>query len=596
MRSPSALLILLATLGLLSPQTSRAAQSLYYGGSEDNPVQIPSLVGADWLWAYGYLGEGIVIANVEGGHVWLDHDVFQRFASDGSPIPTLLVHAPAGDTELGEHDYHATMVGHILAGGKNSDVDPDTYLLATLGMAPRATLWSGAIATSFDKTLDNLGAFDISDESFLYPYVAFFTGTNPVTNGARADVINGSWGFDDPTFQDRNARIITGLAAANPDVAAVFAAGNSGYGVDQVGGPAYSPNVISVGSLGGPDWLTPSTFSSGGPIGFYDPILDIVIPASRSAVHISAPGESLFLAAYLGYTGSLEPALIDQEIEETFTADLYFAFTPQGTSFSAPAVAGGIALLKDVANTHFPVAGNPGQLQAALDTRVIRSLIMATALRTEGWDNGQHVHTDGSILTTQAVDYRTGAGAFNVLRAAELYVIGTADVPGLRGGSDLAPFGWDFGALGLGEHNDYVIDLGAVTIPVELIVSLNWFVSDTFDLLSGETAYGSFADLDLEIWSVGFGDVFDTLLAASRTAYDTTEFLRFPVAPGARYGIRITFDRYVYDFDGTGALVGYGLAWVSNAIPEPSAFAMLTGGIVLAIVLPRRRRPLESGR
>src|SRR5690606_5079135 len=105
-------------------------------------------------------------------------------------------------------------------------------------------------------------------------------------------------------------------------VAAVFSAGNSGYGINQVGGPASSPNVISVGSLGGADWLTPSDFSSGGPVAFYNPATETLIPEARTAVHISAPGENLFLAAYLQRTGGLEPLLIGEDIDDNST-DLY---------------------------------------------------------------------------------------------------------------------------------------------------------------------------------------------------------------------------------------------------------------------------------
>lgn len=589
---------LLATgLCVLHAQAGRAADLHILGGTQTDPVLVNYTVGTDLLWNSGYLGEGVIIANVEGGHFWSEHEVFQRFDANGaaSPAPIYINADPAG-SELGEVDYHATMVAHVLAGGSNTAALPESYTTYGIGMAPRATLWSGAIATSFDKTVENAGAFEISDESFRAPYVAFFTGNNLATGGARADVINSSWGFEDLTYQAAETRTITGLASQNPSVAAVFSAGNSGYGVDKIGGPASSPNVISVGSLGGPDWLTPSCFSSGGAVAFYNPATGTLMPGARAAVHVSAPGENLFLAAYLQRSGGLEPILIQEDIDNPAT-DLYFNFTASGTSFAAPVVAGGVGLLKEVARDHFTGAANLERLGSALDTRVIRSLIMASAHRTVGWDNGQNATPGGALVTTQALDYHAGAGAFDVSRAALVYVFGTTDLPGLGGGANLQPSGWDFGSVTLGGTNDYVIDLSSVLEPSELTVSLNWFVDDSFDVATGETLYGSFADLDLEVWSVSFGENPATLLAASRTPYNNTEFLRFAVTPGASYSLRVRFDEFVYDLGPmTANDVGYGLAWTTSAIPEPASFALLVGLASLGFGLCRRPRFRSSPR
>jgi hypothetical protein len=582
---------LLATgLCVLHAQTGRAADLHILGGAPTDPVLVNYTVGADLLWNSGYLGQGVIIANVEAGHFWSGHEVFQRFDAGGAALPApIFINADPAGSELGEIDFHATMVAHVLAGGSNTAALPDSYTTYGIGMAPRATLWSGAIATSFDKTVENAGSFDISDESFRTPYVAFFTGSNPATGGARADVINSSWGFDDPTYQAAETRTITGLAAQNPSVTAVFSAGNSGYGPDQIGGPASSPNVISVGSLGGAQWLTPSDFSSGGPVAFYHPGTQTLMPGERAAVHISAPGENFFLAAYLQHSGGLEPILVQEGIDEP-ASDLYFNFTASGTSFSAPVVAGGVGLLKELARDHFSGEANVERLGAALDTRVVRSLIMATSLRTEGWDNGQHTSPGGPLVTTQALDYHTGAGAFDVSRAALVYALGTADVPGLGGGANLQPSGWDFGSVTLGGTNDYFIDLSGVIEPSELAVSLNWFVDDSFDIATGETLYGSFADLDLEIWSVSLGDNPTTVLAACRTPYNNTEFLRFPIAPGGRYALRVRFDQYVYNLDLADNDVGYGLSWATSPIPEPASFTFIAGLAALGFGLRRRPR------
>lgn len=571
-----------------------AAENHLLNGTLENPEFVNSTVGTDLLWGSGFYGQGVVIANVEAGHVWSGHEVFDRTAINVAlglslPVsPVRLVNASPHETtpNLGEVDFHATMVGHVLVGARTVQTEAGLSLTAAgAGMAPFATLWSGAIATTYSQDPDEVGAFSISAESFRTPYVEFFAG------GAqgRADVINSSWGGSELGDSAEETRVITALAAENPLVTAVFSAGNSGAGVDTVGGPGISANVITVGSLGGAAGLTPSEFSSGGPVAFYHPGMETVIPEARAAVHIAAPGENYALAAYLQPTGGLTP-LLTPEIETTAN-DLYFVFSASGTSFAAPIVAGGVALLKNVAKE------NPSFLPAetALDARVIRSVVMAGAGRTEGWDNGQALDGAGVSVTTRAVDYRTGAGAFDVARAAEILVGGVRDVPGLGGAAGLAEDGWDFGSVTLGAYNDYGIDAAALAAagPGELAVSLNWQVSEHFDSVSGLTEFGSFADLNLEIWTTTEGGAPGSLLAASRTAFNTTEFLRINVADTPGLWLRVRFDELVYNFDGAAGLAAsYGLAWgmTATAIPEPSAWAALAGLGALGLAGGRRRR------
>jgi hypothetical protein len=571
-------------LSLLLAAPAFGAESHLLGGVQADPFFINDVVGTNVLWDAGYFGAGVVIANVEAGHPWSGHEVFDRTALGIPSTPGRLVNEPATPDapELGEFDFHATMVAHVLVGAKTV-VNPDTSVSLTLagaGMAPLATLWSGAIATRFDKTLDNLGSFEISDASFRTPYVAFYEGGPQ----GRADVINSSWGFTDPSARERETRIITGLAAQNPSVATVFSAGNSGPGPDTVGGPGSSFNVITVGALGGPEWLTPSDFSSSGPVAFYHPATDTVVPAARAAVHLAAPGENFALAAYLQPTGGLEPALGGFV---TAANNLYFTFSQSGTSFSAPVVAGGVGLLKELIRTG-PYALPQTE---ALDTRVIRSVLMASATRTEGWDNGQIAGPGGALVTTQALDYRTGAGRIDLGSAAFVTVFGTTDVPGLGGGTGLDSLGWDFGRIDLGQGNDYTLDPFGAAEAFEFTAALNWFVADTFDSITGVTTHGSFANLELEVWSVSFAGTFTTLRAASRSAYNTAEFLRFTVGPGERLGLRVRFDAAVYDLDGTpGGAVDYGLAWATTAIPEPAAGAAWAGLVCGFAGLARRRR------
>jgi hypothetical protein len=78
--------------------------------------------------------------------------------------------------------------GEVLAG--TGDVGGGNLSYVGMGMAPFADLWSGAIATSFST--EAIGSFSISAESFLFPYVGFFTGPK----AGQPDAINSSWGFN----------------------------------------------------------------------------------------------------------------------------------------------------------------------------------------------------------------------------------------------------------------------------------------------------------------------------------------------------------------------------------------------------------------
>lgn len=183
-------------IGLLASalaSVASGAESHLLLGPQSAPQFINSIVGTDTLWDSGYFGAGVVIANVEAGHVWSGHEVFDLSGLGLPTNPVRFVNAPVTvDTpELGEVDFHATMVGHVLVGA-GIIVNPDsTVRLGKLGagIAPLATLWSGAIATHFDKTVAGAGSFDISADSFRVPYVDFFAGGSQ----GRADVINSSW-------------------------------------------------------------------------------------------------------------------------------------------------------------------------------------------------------------------------------------------------------------------------------------------------------------------------------------------------------------------------------------------------------------------
>ena len=568
---------LCSSVGVLADiSMGQAPGGLVLAGTYENwATQPPSFVNDVTGWRdffnAGFLGASTTIGNVEGGNIWYGHEVFQR-PTDVTTTLTTFMNPATGS--LNQLDFHATTVGHVLAGtGYVAGSNPASFTYSGLGMAPYANVISAAVATGFSTT--DLGTFETTTESVITPFKALFTGTG-VT---RADVINSSWGGSgDPTASAPEYLAIDGLARQNPSVAFVAAAGNSGSA--QVGVPAACFNGIAVGSLGGTNFLHPSEFSSRGLVDFYNPATGVTHSSVRVAVDIAAPGEQLFLAAYLGGTGSIGAAL-PGIARNPSPNNLYFT-NMDGTSYAAPIVAGGIALLKDVAKTHpwLNFNGNP----LAMDTRVVKSVLMAGAQKTVGWDNGQ-TFINGISVTTQALDPATGAGALDLSGSTQVYYLGTRDVDG-SGGGQIAPSGWDAGTINLKGVTDYKF-AAPFAQDFSLSVSLNWFTVRDFNDLTNQGTDIGFSNLDLELWQLR-GGLFTTLIGRSATLYNNAEFLRFDALAAGEYGLRVRFDGTIFDLTTAGIQnESYGLAWLATDIPEPSTSAAIA--LSLLLVMKRRR-------
>jgi autotransporter-associated beta strand protein len=520
----------------------------YVGVTFQSLTFVNDLVGWRDYFSAGYQGASTVIANVEAGLTWYGHEAFRRPTNATTGLTTF-----TNTNSLNELDYHATMVGHVLAGsGYVTGTSPAQYTYVGLGMASQAALITAAVATNFSAS--NLGSFGTSYASFITPYEAFFTGVG----ATQADVINSSWGGSDPAAASFEALALDGLSALNSRVAFVCSAGNAG--IDPVGWPASGFNNIAVGSLAGNNFLVSSDFSSRGFVDFYNPVTDTLATNARVAVDIAAPGEYMVLAAYLGNSGSIgastNPA-VRAVIQQPPPTGQYF-LNQFGTSFSSPMVAGGIALLKDVAKTH-PFLSLAADTNA-LDTRVVKSVIMAGARETFAWDNGQNVTSNGVVRTTQALDVAAGAGAFHLGPSTTTYFFGTTDVADEIGGT-IGASGWDFGTIALGGTNTYIFD-GAFTSPGELTVSLNWFAGRTFDSSTDLGADLSFADLNLEVWETDAG-IFTSKVGESLTIYNNAEFLRLDLSGGKTYGLRVLMPSFVFNSDGA-TNSSYGLAWIAQ--------------------------------
>lgn len=573
----SPLVLLIALLAPLVLWASPASAIISWNGVDDSSIQvINTLVGADRFYNAGYYGGNALIANVEAGLVWNQHEALQNvnlFVSDPNIGPV---------SQL--YDFHATMVGFTLVGLGPPIPGSGGYYYYQMGMAPGATLVSAAIATDW---VGNDGEFDISTESLVYGYKTVMqTGTMiqwfpGVYITRKADVVNSSWGFNDPAGTAQETMTLDALAYANHQTVCLAAGNHDGNDPAAVGGPASGYNSISVAATGtalsSPPYGTAASFSNSGPNDYYNPKTGVTIPGVRCGVDIAAPGTNLVLAAYTGTTGT-NPLGTDPSPGAT---DLYW-IDAAGTSFASPIVAGGAALVVDAGYWNY----GGGQ---AIDGRVIKAVLLNSASKIAGWTNHATV-VNGVYVTTQALDYSVGAGLLNLDRAYDQYLSGTANVPGFGGGT-VGTLGWDYGRVAQGIPNDYFI--GPYIVSGETFTAtLDWFVDVSLDA-NDVASDVAFDQLDLQLWRVTNG-VFTSLVAESMDPYDTVQQIYFDIPQGGQYGIRVVWAGENWDIPGnTPNIDDYGLAW-SVDMPEPTAVLLAITAIPLFIRRCRARRAASA--
>lgn len=542
-------------------------QGLFVGS-----VEINGFLGAERFYNAGFTGTNAVVANIEAGYIWNGHETM-----------THVTHIPASPGSAGEVDRHATWVGMVI-GGRPGGANSGDY---QRGMAPNAQLVSGAIATSWPTGANRYSGgfnFNFSTISTFGPYrAAFITGV-PLAGGVRtADVINSSYnGNGDFAGSNTLSGTIDALINTNPRTLVTMAVGNTvspgGEGPNRVPFPAANYNSIAVAGLASNAgaYNVPSFFSNGGPNDYFDPI-NGTIGAVRQVVDIAAPAEGFATAYYGGETGGNGPTLSGPANGPAGGPDWYTR-NISGTSFSTPTVAGGAALLYDAA--YAVLAAKPD----ARDARVMKAVLMNSAEKTQGWDNGQLVHPNGGggVQTSRGVDDRLGAGRMNLDRAFDQLLSGTTDLAGTSHGmlGTVDPLGWDFGEVEQGLTNDYLIN-GVLPAGEQLTATLTWF-RDRSPI--GETDFtdNSLDNLDLELWNTAAGAPL-SLISESNSVYNNTEHFQFEIPTTGQYMLRVRWTSEIFDLVGDANVEQYGLAWATVAVPEPGAAALLLIGLGLPL-------------
>ena len=267
------------------------------------------------LWTMGYIGQGIVVANMDSG-VDINHpDLAARWRGGSNSWYDVHGQHPATPFDAaGATTGHGTRSMGLMVAGDASGF--------ALGVAP-GVRWIAV------KVWDDAGSALISDFTQGFQWLLDPDG-NPSTDDA-PHVVNNSWGFDeaagscDTVFQAD----IQVLQAAG--IAVVFSAGNSGtQGPASDVSPANNPEGHGIGAVDSSHSV--SSFSSRGPSACDGTFFPEVV----------APGEQVWTTD----TGGGGTPLLTQAT---------------GTSFAAPQVAGAMAALLSA----FPDASAP-HLRSAL--------------------------------------------------------------------------------------------------------------------------------------------------------------------------------------------------------------------------------------
>jgi autotransporter-associated beta strand protein/T5SS/PEP-CTERM-associated repeat protein len=538
-------------------------------GSGTTTVDIAALLGADRFYNAGYTGVNSHIANVEGGTPWRGHETMDWipagnlfWSGDGlneSTTPTSVTSHATGTS--------MNMIGKPTSGSTN----PVLQSGIAFGINP-SNFYAGNIASTITGNSFNWSSYTDFRNVYYRAIVEGVGANNTIDAANRADVVSSSWGGDAVTTNgaynlERSARIIDAIAFEGGQTrgsTVVIAAGNSGSGANTILSPATGFNSIAVAALGEratdsagtATFNVATSFSSRGPIDFRLPTSNSDFTGTdlgniRARIDIAAPGFNMKLAT-------------------TGNANSYT--TESGTSFATPTVSGGVALLADYAWTSLDSTSAAN----AVDGRVMKAVLINSADKTSGWNNGQS--WNGTLWsTTQGLDYATGGGRMNLSQAFNQYVNGSGNTitqlinPTGTGAHSVLSTGWARASIdrpnsATAANVDFLIS-SPLTKNTELNTTLSWYVNNATTSNSGTPV--SFHNLNLEVWLTDGSGTPTTLVGSSTADHNNVEHLSFLVPQDGQYLVRVVRPTDAnggtyYSFAGDTTSDVFGLAWMAR--------------------------------
>ena len=249
-----------------------------------------SLINAPALWSLGYVGQGVVVASMDTGVDMSHTDIAAQWRGG----------ADSWYDPYGQHSSPTDVNGHgtwamsIIVGGSNGGT--------AIGVAPQAK-WIAA------KIFNDSNTSMLSAIHQAYQWVLDPDG-NPLTPDA-PNVVNNSWSFNSIGCNLEFEPDLQSLVAAG--ITPVFAAGNFGPNISTDASPGNNPDAFAVGATDNTDAI--ASFSSRGPT-------SCGRSAQTTYPAVVAPGVNIKVDDLYGLYNNVS-----------------------GTSFSAPHVSGGLALL-----------------------------------------------------------------------------------------------------------------------------------------------------------------------------------------------------------------------------------------------------------
>jgi serine protease len=295
-------------------------------------------VRAREAWAASRQGKGVVVAVLDSLIQW-DHPNLVNSMLSTETDPKAFKGEVSGwdfenddpDTRISPEELAVLVPGFQKALRKPGE--------GNLGMAVNSfhgTMTSSAVAA---KAVDGKGIFGIAPEAKILPVKVGMSG--PVSSAIKegilyaanrgADVISMSFGGDIP--DEVYTEILKETLVKYPKLVMVAAAGNED--TPQSGYPAGTTGVISVGAIGPTGYR--SSYSN------FGINMDVVAPGGD----MQTRNQEGFLATGGTFVPGFWRGLVAQNKPWGNSADAKGSYTwTQGTSFSAPLVAGVVALMK----------------------------------------------------------------------------------------------------------------------------------------------------------------------------------------------------------------------------------------------------------
>jgi subtilisin family serine protease/subtilisin-like proprotein convertase family protein len=374
--------------------------------------------------------------------------------------------------DSGVDSSHPDLAGRVFAADPNDLTDFDGHGTHVIGTIAGSGSQSGSIGSPPDGSVSgaNFRGMAPSSRVFVLPLGFYPPVTSPISDSwlietaARTNVStfrrtnsylisNNSWGYVGATEYDSSAArydeavrdAVPGMTNSQP-VIYVFAAGNSGEGSDNglngdansLSSPATAKNVISVGAIETFRFLTnefvidngDGTFTTNKPfLGMTDSDFEVASFSSRGNVGIGTEGQfgrfkpdivapGVFAISARSKDWRLENEVSTNSPLYQILQDLNGPLGPfyrysSGTSMSAPAVAGMIALMQEFFETRLPFnirrTNSPAMVKALLingarSVAPIYDFQVQSSINYQGWGLVNFTNSVPTIMSTRSTN------------------------------------------------------------------------------------------------------------------------------------------------------------------------------------------------